>query len=202
MGVSDSEIGLTWNDNASNEDGFELDHWSNTQGWLLHAVLPVNTTAYMHEGLEPGTTHYYRVRAFNASGSSGGSNTAHAKTLESECGLGLPLGAPTLTIDMLSAGTLLVWSGVAGASGYDLVQGDLDELRSSGGDFALATKMCLENNRPTRSLVETGTLQSGEGTWFLVRGQNCNGNGTYDSPGLEQLAPRDGGIADSGSDCP
>ena len=73
---------------------------------------------------------------------------------------------------------------------------------ASGGDFAESTEMCLENNRTSRSLVESGVLQSNQGKWFLVRGQNCGGNGTYDSWGEGQLASRDVGIVISGNGCP
>ncbi len=40
------------------------------------------------------------------------------------------------------------------------------------------------------------------GWFFLVRGANCLGNGTYDSGSPGQVAPRDAGIAASGGDLP
>ena len=43
---------------------------------------------------------------------------------------------------------------------------------------------------------------SGDGYWYLVRGVNCKGKGTYNSGGAAQIGLRDGEIAASGSDCP
>ena len=38
--------------------------------------------------------------------------------------------------------------------------------------------------------------------FFLVRGQNCGGNGAYDTDQLGQVGLRDAEIAASGKDCP
>ena len=91
------------------------------------------------------------------------------------------------------------------ATGFDVVLGDVDTLRSSGGDFsqATATEECLENNLTATDLA----YSPGDGLWFLVRGVNCaegiNGShGTYDSAGSGQVGLRDAEIAASGNDCP
>lgn len=105
-----------------------------------------------------------------------------------------PVAAPLLTVDNPSCAIgLLSWSETGEATGYDVVVGDLATLRATAGDFAAATTACLDDNRTTRILSD-GALATGQGLWYLVRGQNCGGSGTYDSWGLSQIASRDPGI--------
>ena len=105
-----------------------------------------------------------------------------------------PIAAPLLSVDNPSGAIgLLSWSTVGDATGYDIVVGDLATLRATGGDFSIATTGCLDDNRTTTTLSD-GALATGQGLWYLVRGQNCGGNGTYDSWGAFQVASRDIGI--------
>lgn len=107
-----------------------------------------------------------------------------------------PSGAPALLVGKSGADAQLSWSGIAGATGYDIVAGDLATLRSSGGDFAAATAECVSNHRTTASVAYSNAPAPDQGFWFLVRGENCGGKGSYGG-GL-----RDPGIAASGNDCP
>jgi hypothetical protein len=104
--------------------------------------------------------------------------------------------------DKSGADLLLGWAGPAGATGFDVVRGDLGILRSSGGDYSLATQECVAGRHTTTSLPVSGVPAAGEGHWFLVRGANCGGSGTYDSGGIGQAGPRDAGILTSGDGCP
>jgi hypothetical protein len=113
-----------------------------------------------------------------------------------------PTGSPGLTIDKSGTDAELSWGVVAGATGYDIVSGDLGSLRSSGGSFTTATSACLSNNGATTSLTDSSTPAAGQGVWFLVRGENCGGKGTYDSGRAMQVGLRDAEIASSGDDCP
>jgi hypothetical protein len=98
--------------------------------------------------------------------------------------------------------TLLSWSPGPEATGYDVVQGDLEMLIGSGGDFTTATTACLDDNRPHTTLPISGTPPTGHGLWFLVRGMNCAANGTYDTGSSSQVASRDGAIDASSGACP
>ncbi len=114
----------------------------------------------------------------------------------------VPAATPTLSVTKSGAAVSLAWNTVAGASGYDIVRGDLAQLRVSLGNFAAATEECLETQRTTSSLTVSGTPLAGNGDWFLVRSINCGGAGGYTSGAASQTAPRDPGIAASGADCP
>ena len=87
-----------------------------------------------------------------------------------------------------------------GATGADVIIGALSDLRSSGGDFSTATQECLDDDSTAMSMLVSDMPTSGDGFWFLVRGQNCGGDGTYDSFPAP-VEPRDVEIAASGVDC-
>jgi len=78
--VSTSQIDLKWTDNANNETGYQLERSQNGTSFTKIADLAANVTAYQSTGLAAATEYYYRVRAVNAVGGSGYSNTATAKT--------------------------------------------------------------------------------------------------------------------------
>jgi alpha-tubulin suppressor-like RCC1 family protein len=75
--VSFSQIDLTWQNNANNANGFEIERsTSPATGYSLLATVSVNTISYSDTGLATATIYYYRVRAYTNSGDySGYSNT-------------------------------------------------------------------------------------------------------------------------------
>jgi M6 family metalloprotease-like protein len=73
-------INLSWTDNSSSETGFTIEHSPNGSNWTTEASVGANVTSYGDTGLVAGSTHYYRVRAYDGSGSSGWSNVANATT--------------------------------------------------------------------------------------------------------------------------
>ena len=133
---------------------------------------------------------------------SSGANPFKVKTGWVCAGPAPPSGRPLLGVGKSGGNALLSWGAIGGATGYDIVKGDLATLRSSGGNFVLATTGCLSNNRTTTALTDSSATAPGQGFWFLVRGENCGGKGTYDSGGATQVGLRDAEIAASGNSCP
>lgn len=78
---SDSQIDLSWTDNSSDEDNFEI-HVSTDGGssYSLLDTVAADTTSYSHTGLSEATERYYKVRATNSNGNSGFSNSDNATT--------------------------------------------------------------------------------------------------------------------------
>jgi len=75
--VSWSQIVLNWTDNSINESGFGIERRSDpSKPFSLVATVGLNTTSYRDSGLIPGTTYYYRLKAFNPAGDSVYSNEA------------------------------------------------------------------------------------------------------------------------------
>jgi len=113
-----------------------------------------------------------------------------------------PSGTPFLTM-MSGGGGTLAWTLLQGATGYDMVRGDLATLVTSQGNFTTATTSCLGDNMTGfNTLVDAAMPASGQGFWYLTRGVACGGNGTYDSLAPSQVAPRDAKINASMLSCP
>ncbi|OGL46733.1 MAG: hypothetical protein A2W05_02180 [Candidatus Schekmanbacteria bacterium RBG_16_38_10] len=80
--ISSSQINLSWTDNSNNETGFKIERKTGAGGTYSQiAVVGANVTNYSNTGLTPGSTYYYKVRAYNSFGDSAPSNEAYATTL-------------------------------------------------------------------------------------------------------------------------
>lgn len=78
--VSSGQIDLQWTDNSTTEDGFKLYRSSDGVEFTRTAILAPNVTTYSNTGRPAGTTYYYRVLAFNATGNTAFSNTVTVTT--------------------------------------------------------------------------------------------------------------------------
>lgn len=67
--VSDREIRVSWNDQASNETGYEIQRSNSIfSDYMTVAHVDANVESYADVGLAPGETCFYRVRGVNAYG--------------------------------------------------------------------------------------------------------------------------------------
>jgi hypothetical protein len=77
--VSAPRLTMTWQDNSTNEDNFELERKTGTNGsYVQIATVAANNNSYADAAVIRGTTYCYRVRAANSSATSGYSNEACA----------------------------------------------------------------------------------------------------------------------------
>ena len=87
--ISSSRIDLAWADNAANESGYQLERSDAGGPFAEIALLPSDVIAFSDTSLVPATTYTYRVRAYNAGGTSAYTDPAGATTLPN------PPAAPT-----------------------------------------------------------------------------------------------------------
>lgn len=78
--ATDTQITLTWTDNASDETGFYIERATDSGVYTQIASVEADVTSYSSADLAPGTTYTYRVRAYNTYGNSNYTGVATAAT--------------------------------------------------------------------------------------------------------------------------
>ena len=138
--ASSTQINLSWTDNATNETGFKIER--STDGVIFNQVgtTPADVMEYQDTGLAPTTLYVYRVRAFNASGDSGNTNTAATTTLA-----GPPSAPSGLSATSGGARVELVWNVSPGAGSYRVKRSKV-----SGGPYTT-----IASNVTTSSYTDT-----------------------------------------------
>ncbi len=77
---STNSISMSWTDNSSDEDEFEIARSKDGVYFPKTENLPPNTDHYTDLNLSSNTVYYYKVRAHNSGGYSGWSNVASVRT--------------------------------------------------------------------------------------------------------------------------
>jgi plastocyanin len=77
---SSTEISLTWNDNATNETGFQVEARTVGSAFQQVATVGPSVTSAVVGALQPSTLYLFRVRAVGSAASSAFSNVADATT--------------------------------------------------------------------------------------------------------------------------
>lgn len=177
--TSASNIELSWNDNSTSEDGFNIQRSSNGSTWSSLANGGSNVSSYNNGGLSPDSTWYYRVRAFEGAENSSWSNTASATTDD------IPPASPTdLSASATSASQInLNWVDQAGnEDGYRVE-------RSANGSTGWSTIANLGAN--SFSYSNTGLTASTQYFYQVVAhnaagdsGYSNTANATTDAPPL------------------
>jgi hypothetical protein len=76
-----AQLTLTWSDNSSNENGFNIERRVGTTGtYAQMASVGINVNSYIDTNLLDSTTYCYRVKSYNSAGSSAYSNERCATT--------------------------------------------------------------------------------------------------------------------------
>ncbi|WP_199915426.1 cellulase family glycosylhydrolase [Aquimarina spinulae] len=166
---SNSQINITWTDNASNEEAFEVERSANgTSGWVSIANVSANITNYLDAGLTANTTYYYRVKAKNTGGSSEYSNIASATTLNG----GTAPEAPTSLVITTTISSQIDLSWTDNANNEDLFSIERSANGTSGWTSVATTAI------NTSSYTDTG-LTSNTTYYYRVRAENTIGNSAY-----------------------
>ena len=78
--VTSTAVPLTWNENATDETGYQVERATGTGGFALLASLAANAAGYTDSTVVASTPYSYRVRAVNGAGNSAYSNTVTVTT--------------------------------------------------------------------------------------------------------------------------
>ncbi|MBI3911135.1 MAG: fibronectin type III domain-containing protein [Armatimonadetes bacterium] len=129
--VSDTELRLTWTDNAADETGFRIERSPDNVAFTEIATVGPSagtggTVSYTDSGLTADTTYYYRVRARNIGGNSNYSNVASASTLP---------GPPAPPSDLSAAVSSPSAIALAWVDNSDSETGFAIERSTAGGAF-------------------------------------------------------------------
>ncbi len=78
--LSAADVTLTWNDNSSDETGFRVERSTNGSSFSVLDTVAADVTTYSDETIQPSSTYWYRVNAYNEFGSSGYTNVVSHTT--------------------------------------------------------------------------------------------------------------------------
>ena len=82
--ITTGRIGLAWTDNADNEEGFIIEHKTEAdETYVQIGMVDSDVTFFLDKDLPESTNCFYRVRSYNAVGTSTYSNEYSAKTKSS-----------------------------------------------------------------------------------------------------------------------
>lgn len=171
VGVSSTQVNLTWTDHASNEDGFRVERCTGAgcTSFAEITTLGANVTGYLNSGLSSSTTYTYRVQAYNSSGNSPYSNVMAATTQSAAA----PPPAPTdLTVPSVSTASVnLSWTDHASnETGFRIERCQGPACSSFAEVATVGANVTTHQN---------AGLASGTTYNFRVRAYNGDGNSGY-----------------------
>jgi hypothetical protein len=182
--VEVSNDGVDWTAVWSNADDIMDDAWA-TQTYDIAALTDGRPTVRVRWGFSIDSTHATPCSGWNID------DVKIWAATES-----------TARIDLSLDGEGLTWNAVAGALTYDVVRGDLQLLRDSGGDFTAATVDCIGNDVEGVWAAFDGDPEAGNGSWVLVRGNAEAGPMSFQALSASQVDIRDEEIEAAVGTCP
>jgi hypothetical protein len=207
--TADSVVNLTWN-SVNGATGYRVGR--SLIGSGFQTIACPSGHSYSDTGVQNGVTYHYAVTAVYSGGPDAGGASSESAEILATPPCPLPAYSGTLTASKTGPGNT-VWSWTSGgASAFDLMCGDLDALRSTGGDFGAALdalpageSACLADDTTARSLNDPyGDPAPGGAVFTLLRAvtTSCHAEGTLDEGNPAQLGSRDAEVAGSPKACP
>ena len=163
--ASSTWVNLVWTDNADNETGFTIERSLDGVSFAQIGATGANVATYSDSTVSPGSQYHYRVRATNAAGDSGYSNTSSVTTPED------PPQAPTsLSASATSSTSVdLEWTDNANnETGFKI------ERSTDGVSFAL-----IGTTGANVATYSDPTVSPGSQYHYRVRATNTAGDSGY-----------------------
>jgi titin len=170
-----SSVTLRWNDNAGDESGFEV--WRSPDGteagYGKVATLGANATAWTDNGLQANTHYWWKVRSYNAAGSSAFAAAADAATLDNAP---LAPSAVSATFASSTASVTVTWTdGSGNETGFEVRRETQNTRKGTWG----AATIVGSTGADSTALVD----QPGSGTYrYSVRALNAGGASAWSAP--------------------
>ncbi|MFH1226387.1 MAG: kelch repeat-containing protein [Planctomycetota bacterium] len=161
--ISPTQVGLTWQDNSNNEDGFKIERSLDGITYTQIATALVNSTFYSDNNVVDGTICYYRVRAYNANGDSMYSNEAPVT---------IPFSAPTnLQVTVFSKTQInLSWTDNSNVEdGYKI-----ERKTGAAGTYALLSTTIANTTSCSDTALTPDTIY-----YYRVRAYNSTSYSAY-----------------------
>ncbi|MEX0784233.1 MAG: fibronectin type III domain-containing protein [Dehalococcoidia bacterium] len=159
--LTNTSILLTWADTATGETGFKIERSADGVSYLQIGMTGANTTSFVSGSLTPGTTYWYRVRAYEGILHSAYSAPAQGATLP-------PPAAPTDVVAMpLSNSSIrLDWTDNATTETGYRVERSLDGSVWSPASFLAANVTTWTNTNLTPGTAYYYRVRAVEGTIY------------------------------------
>jgi fibronectin type 3 domain-containing protein len=160
-----TQISLAWADNASNEDGYRIEHSTDGTNFTEIGTVAADVNNYPATNLLASSTYYYRVTAFNAAGDTTFSNAANATTTAVSSNDPSNLTATTTSSSRIT----LAWTdNICSELGFKI------ERSSDGVNF---TQIATAAANVT-TYLDTGLTVSTT-YYYRVRAYSANGDSNY-----------------------
>ena len=166
--VSSSAIDLSWTDNASNENHFNIERSEDGTNFAFVATVGANVVSHTDTGLSANTTYWYRVNAESNAGISTWSNTTSATTFEPGGPTAVAVGSVVVTTVSAGKGlkqgqaTVVVIDDLGGPVAGATVTGDFT------GTFDEADRSGTTDGTGTTVIQTTGSAKGGVSVTFCV----------------------------------
>ncbi|MCU0980052.1 MAG: M12 family metallo-peptidase [Pirellulaceae bacterium] len=170
-----NKVTLGWTDNSTNESGFKLERSTNGVDFAEIATLAADTRSYTDATVVAKTTYYFRVRAYNGSGTSSYSATINVTTPDQPLP---PPSAPSgvAAVDGKDGTALVSWgAGGSSATSYEVRREKWDTRKLAWSSAMVAATV------PASALSLVDSTGAGQFR-YSVRALNSSGASGYAGP--------------------
>lgn len=167
-GITKTGLKLSWTDNSSNESGFRIERSQSAEGSFTEiAATTASVTSFNDNNLTPGSTYYYRIRAYNSDGYSAYTSMVQATTIA--------LQIPDTPGSLIASQINYTWATLLWKDNSDNEKG-FELERSGPGD--LTTKTVISLSAGTTSYTDKELVMDGS-YQYRIRAINDDGRSAW-----------------------